>query len=180
MKAQDRYRAVVEDLTEVICRFEADGTILFVNEVYCRFFGRPATKLIGSRWQSLAIQEDVADIETRLRTLSPRNPVVVIENRVRSGQGVVHWMQFVNRGFFSAGGRLLETQSVGRDISERRRADLELQQSRSALRALTARLEDVRERERRDLAREIHDTLGHALTDWKFDLAWLARRLEER
>ncbi len=180
MNGKDRYRAVVEDLTEVICRFGADGTITFVNEVYCRFFGRAARELIGHRWQSLAVRDDVADVEARLRTLSPRNPVVVIENRVTSGQGKVHWMQFVNRGFFSARGELVETQSVGRDISERKRADLELEQSRSSLRALTARLEAVREQERRDLAREIHDTLGHALTDWKFDLAWLARRLEER
>lgn len=49
----------------------------------------------------------------------------------------------------------------------------------SALRALAARLESVREEERQHLAREIHDTFGHALTDWKLDLAWLGRRLAE-
>ncbi|HZX29968.1 MAG TPA: hypothetical protein VFF03_01325, partial [Rhodocyclaceae bacterium] len=29
------YREVVEDLTEVVCRFTLDGTFLFANGVYC-------------------------------------------------------------------------------------------------------------------------------------------------
>jgi PAS domain S-box-containing protein len=65
------------------------------------------------------------------------------------------------------------------DITERKRAEEELAGSRAALRALTARLEAIREQERQNLAREIHDTFGHALTEWKFDLAWLGRRLTE-
>ena len=38
--AQDSHRIVVEDLTEIICRFLPDGTLTYVNEVYCRFFAR--------------------------------------------------------------------------------------------------------------------------------------------
>ncbi len=59
-----------------------------------------------------------------------------------------------------------------RNVTEQKKMEL-------ALRALAARLESVREEERQQLAREIHDTFGHALTDWKLDLAWLGRRLAE-
>jgi PAS domain S-box-containing protein len=45
------------------------------------------------------------------------------------------------------------------------------------LRALTARTEEVREEERTGIAREIHDELGQALTAFKMDLSWLARRI---
>ena len=45
------------------------------------------------------------------------------------------------------------------------------------LRALTGRLQSVREEERARIAREIHDELGQALTALKMDLAWLAARL---
>jgi PAS domain S-box-containing protein len=45
------------------------------------------------------------------------------------------------------------------------------------LRALTARTEEVREEERTGIAREIHDELGQALTAFKMDIAWLARRI---
>ena len=37
--SEERYRNVVEDQTEFICRFTPDGMLTFVNEAYCRYFG---------------------------------------------------------------------------------------------------------------------------------------------
>ena len=110
---------VVEDLTETICRFLPDGTFTYVNEVYCRFFGKTREELIGHSWRPFAVAEDLSLIEAGLRALTPKNPVVVIENRVHDRKGQVRWMQFVNRGFFDAHGELLEMQAVGRDITDR-------------------------------------------------------------
>jgi PAS domain S-box-containing protein len=123
----DPYRTVVEDLTELICRFLPDGTITYVNEVYCRFFGKAHDELINRPWHPSAVAEDLSLIEARLQMLSPKTPVVVIENRVYDGRGRVRWMEFVNRAFFDDLGHLLETQSVGRDITERVLAEQRLQ-----------------------------------------------------
>ncbi|GFO66875.1 hypothetical protein GMLC_04540 [Geomonas limicola] len=130
---EDRYRLVVEDLTEVISRFNADGTYSFVNEVYCRFFGKSSEELLGSRWQPVAYAEDIPMIEAKLATLSPDHPVVVVENRVYSGTGAVHWFQFVNRGFFDKKGHLIEVQAVGRDISALKQAEAALRSSEERL-----------------------------------------------
>lgn len=124
----DPYRTVVEDLTELICRFRPDGTITYVNEVYCRFFGKNRDELIGKSWHPAVVAEDLQVIETRLRMLSPKTPVVVIENRVYNGKKRVRWMEFVNRAFFDDLGHLQETQSVGRDITERVLAEQRLQE----------------------------------------------------
>lgn len=126
--AQDSHRIVVEDLTEIICRFLPDGTLIYVNEVCCRFFDRKLEELIGQRWQPSAVTEDVLLIEERLLQLSPKTPVVVIENRVYDGKGRVRWMEFVNRAFFDDQGLLKEMQSVGRDITERVLAEQRLQE----------------------------------------------------
>jgi PAS domain S-box-containing protein len=125
----DHHRLVVQDLTETINRFLPDGTLTYVNEVFCRLFGKTSAELIGSRWQPVAVAEDLPMIEEKLRTLTPQNPVVVIENRVYDGQGQVRWMQFVNRGLFDASGRLVEMQAVGRDISERVLTEQKLKES---------------------------------------------------
>ena len=37
-ESEQRYRNIVEDQTEFICRFRPDGTHVFVNEAYCRYF----------------------------------------------------------------------------------------------------------------------------------------------
>ena len=54
---------------------------------------------------------------------------------------------------------------------------IERRQLDDQLRALSDRLEAIREEERTGIAREIHDQLGQALTALKLDIAWLARRL---
>jgi signal transduction histidine kinase/ligand-binding sensor domain-containing protein len=65
------------------------------------------------------------------------------------------------------------------DVSDRKRNEARLQESREQLRALAARLESVREEERTMLSREIHDELGQLMTGLKMDLAWIRRRAQE-
>jgi len=172
--SEERYRAVVEAQTEVISRLTADGRFVFVNEVFCRFFGKTADELVGQQWIPACYPDDLAYVQARLALLSPQQPVVAIENRVYSGSGEVRWMQFVNRGFFDADGRLLEIQSVGRDINERKLAEAALAEIRAQLeqrviertgqlRRLVADLTLTEEREQRALARDLHDGLGQLL-----------------
>ena len=63
---------------------------------------------------------------------------------------------------------------------QRLAAEVELKESYETLAALAANLELVREEERTQIARELHDQLGQALTAMKFDLAWLTDRLVQK
>jgi signal transduction histidine kinase len=63
------------------------------------------------------------------------------------------------------------------DVTERKLAEEEVKRSREQLRALSARLQEVREEESAVIAREIHDEVGQALTGLKFDLEFIRRRL---
>jgi signal transduction histidine kinase len=56
--------------------------------------------------------------------------------------------------------------------------EADLKKSYEGLRALAANLELVREEERMQIARDLHDQLGQALTAMKFDLAWMTERLK--
>ena len=122
-QSEERYRTVVQDQTELISRLRSDGTYIFANEVFLRFFGKTEAEIIGYTWSPLVYQDDLARVTEELAMLSRTNPVVMIENRVYSGDGRVHWMQFSNRGTFDAAGNLVEIQSVGRDITERKQIE---------------------------------------------------------
>ena len=125
-QSEARYRALVEDQTEVITRFLPDGTILYTNEVFSRLFDQTAEALIGKRWQPVAHPDDISTVEAKLREMSPTHPVVTIENRVYTAGGELRWMQFVNRGFFDAQGSLREIQAIGRDITNLKQTELRL------------------------------------------------------
>jgi PAS domain S-box-containing protein len=66
------------------------------------------------------------------------------------------------------------------DITERKVAEGALRTSEEQLRALAARLQSIREEERTDISRRIHDELGHAMTGIKMDLAWFVKNLPDR
>jgi two-component system, chemotaxis family, CheB/CheR fusion protein len=85
--------------------------------------------LLGNRWQALAFEDDLPRIETRLTGLDPKDPVAIIENRIRDSRGEIRWVQFSNRSIFDEHGAIKEIQSVGRDITERKRLEHELRKA---------------------------------------------------
>lgn len=68
--------------------------------------------------------------------------------------------------------------AIVRDITDRKNAELLLARSKRALGVLNAHIQDVREEEKKHIAREIHDDLGQRLTALKMDVAWLLSNLK--
>jgi PAS domain S-box-containing protein len=66
---------------------------------------------------------------------------------------------------------------TGIDISDRKKAEKELDESYIAIRKLTRHLQNIREQERTHIAREIHDELGQQLTVLKMDVSWLNKKV---
>ena len=133
-----QFEAIVQDQSEVICRFRADGTVLFVNDAFCRMFGVTSQDIVGRHWAPVVCPDDMQHVTEGLARLSPSNPVVTIENRVFGEGGILRWGQFANRGFFDAHGELVEVQCVGRDISQRKALEAQLSTATRELQDLYA------------------------------------------
>jgi PAS domain S-box-containing protein len=133
--SEARYRAIVEDQTELISRFLADGTILFVNESYCQYFGIQQADILGRSYEPVIFEEDRETVTQLIQSMSAANPTITIENRVVV-KGEVRWTQWVNRMLFDEQGYFVEVQSVGRDITERKALEREAEESKKILDAL--------------------------------------------
>ncbi|GEM_PF-638356 len=121
--SENRYRAVVEDQTELICRFQPDGTLTFVNEAYCRYFNKRPEELVGKNFKQFLQPEDVPMVEAHLSRLGRISPLSTYEHRVITPSGELRWQQWTDRAILDARGRVVEVQSVGRDITERKHAE---------------------------------------------------------
>ncbi|TWG38100.1 PAS domain S-box-containing protein/diguanylate cyclase (GGDEF)-like protein [Acidovorax delafieldii] len=128
-QSEQRYLSILEDQTEIICRFDANNRMTFVNDAFCRLFHLRREDVLGRVWSPIVYPDDLPLVTQKLAAIHSRNPVVVIENRVVSGDGSIRWCQFSNRALFDDAGQLVEWQSVGRDITERRQLEAELAQA---------------------------------------------------
>lgn len=134
-RSEARYRAIVEDQTDLIARCLPDTTLVFVNHAYCRYFGLNREDIIGKSYSPTIHAADRDRVIQLVQSMSPDNPMVTSENRVVVN-GEIRWTQWINRLLFDQQGNVIEIQSVGRDITQ-------LKQIETALRKSEAKLSDV-------------------------------------
>ena len=129
LASEQRYRAVVECQTEMLCRFAVDGTMLFVNEAYARALHMTADALIGRFIWDFIPDEEHARIKSMLERLTVESPESRLENRFETAAGV-RWTLWTNRALrFDEQGRAVELQSTGIDITERKTMEEALQKA---------------------------------------------------
>ena len=121
--SEARYRGIVEDQPDLVCRFRPDGTLTFANEAYCSYFGIPRPEVAGQRYLPIVHPDDLPRVQAQVATLSPSNPVVFIENRVRRADGAFRWTEWSNRALYDDRNSVVELQSAGRDVTERKQAE---------------------------------------------------------
>lgn len=172
--SERRYRAVVEDQSELIIRMLPDLTVTFVNNAYCRFFGRSPEQLLGRSVLEQSRPEERAQLRRLLAGIAPASPALERDAQETDASGAARRMHWSARGMFGPGGALMEIQAVGRDVTELRRAMDALGAARERLQRLSRRLLEVQEAERSSLARELHDDIGQGLTALKLNLESLA------
>ncbi|MFW9917322.1 MAG: PAS domain S-box protein [Candidatus Thorarchaeota archaeon] len=135
-ESERRYRAVVEDQTELIVRWQPDGTRTFVNEAFCRYHNQPPEALLGQSFFSGVPEEDLQAALEKVAQLTPENPAVITEHRFFKPDGTVVWQEWIDRAIFDGNNQLIELQSVGRDITDRKRAEEALRESEERYRSL--------------------------------------------
>jgi len=115
---RSRYRSVVEDQTELICRFLPDGTITFVNQAYCRYFKQLRHDLLGRKFKSLIPANKHQKDKDILSLFTPQNSTTMEEYLIEIN-GKSAWLQWTYRAIFDPDGKAIEIQAIGRDITER-------------------------------------------------------------
>jgi PAS domain S-box-containing protein len=158
-----RYEQIVQNVNTIILCQLPDGTITFANNYACQFFGYNKEELIGQKSQIL-----VPEIETGGRKLKPRLgkilhdpeafPTHENENICRDGRRV--WISWSNRSIRNKQGNVIDTFSVGTDITDRKKAQQQVLQEQEMLRALL----ESQEKDRKLVAFEIHDGLAQLIT----------------
>jgi len=128
-RSEELFRAIVSDQTEMIVRWKPGGVRTFVNQAYCRAFGRPPEQLVGTSFYPLISDADREMVVRKIESLTPERPIDTSVHRSVLPGGSLGWQEWTDRAIFDGQGRLLELQSVGRDITELKNAEDALRES---------------------------------------------------
>ena len=134
--SEARYRSIVEDQTEMVSRFHADGTLTFVNASYSRAFGRAPAELEGTSLYDLIPKVEQAFVRNAIAGLTSRNSVVTHRHPAFAADGTIRWQEWTNRLLPGSEGAPHEYQGTGRDITERKHAEDALRESQERITAI--------------------------------------------
>ena len=138
-------------------------------------------------WRRLAHPDDIAQVDQILDSLQNSDAYSCeAEFRLRHKSG--HYIPVLSRGFIlrNPGGKPVRLSGTNMDLTERklseqtRLREQKLIVEQAAARKYSAHLQTIREQEKYDIAREIHDDLGGTLTAIKMEAYWLAEELSDR
>jgi PAS domain S-box-containing protein len=120
--SEARYRSLVETQSDAVARSDLDGRLTFVNDAYCRAFGRSREELIGQDFKIMVLPEDLPiTIASEKIILSPPYRSR-IETRHVTPQGI-RWFSWESSAILNERGEMIELQGVGRDITQRKRVE---------------------------------------------------------
>jgi PAS domain S-box-containing protein len=173
-ESETRYRALVENQVEAVCRWLPDTTLTYVNEAYCQLLCTSRDELLGKSFLDFVSTENRRSLMRHVKSLINHPRLAYYEHEVSSGENGLVWMRWSDCPIFDGRGELLEFQLVGMDITDRKIAELALISQQEQLRKLATELAMTEERERQNIATELHDTVGQQLAAAKMKLDALA------
>ncbi len=159
---EEKYRMLVEDMPALVCRFRPEGILTFVNENYCRYFGKKREELEGTDFFQLIPVEERERVYQHYRSLTPAQPTLTYEHRVLTPGGMLRWQRWTDRALFDDRGRPVEYQSLGEDITERVESVQALLIAKEQAEA--ARHKEEQRRQEAERRRDIADGLGEIVT----------------
>jgi len=96
-QSQEQYRAIIEDQTELICRYQSNGRITFVNEAFCRFWHLSREDVIGTHHMTYVPRDERARLHAQVSSLTSACPAISYEFHLQRWDGEFRWLQRTDR-----------------------------------------------------------------------------------
>lgn len=175
--SEKRFRDLFEGSPDAIFVEDLDGVVLDANPAASKLHGLPYSEIVGNSFINLIPEKMRGEVQSNSDNFF-KNGMVSLESHSLGKNGKVIPVEIKVSHIDYAGKDVLLLHV--RDISSRKEAEEELQNSHEQLRRLSAHQLSIKEEESKRIARDLHDGLGQILTALKFDISMLDRQLEEQ
>ena len=174
-----RQADIINQIQETVISIDLDGYVMSWNTGAEKLLGYPVEEALGRHVSFVYPVEDREFLERDVLGPVKANGTHQVEVRRRTKSGALRFAQLSLTLLRDDADSPIGIIGYSMDITDRKRVQEALLNSRNQLAALAVRLESVREEERTRIAMEVHDVLGQALTGLKLDVSWVHKRITE-
>jgi PAS domain S-box-containing protein len=170
LKASEmRYRRLFETAQDGILILNADtGQIDDVNPFLTDLLGYTREQLLGNKLWEIGPFKDTKASKAEFRELQREDYVRYDDLPLETSAGKSINVEFVSNVYQVNGSKVIQCNI--RNITERKQAEAKRKEYSRKLQVLSRRLVSAQETERRNIARELHDEIGQALTVMQLNL----------
>ncbi len=174
-QSEARLQLLVDSVHDyAIFMLDPGGRVTSWNSGSERIHGYQASEILGKQFSCFFPEGDRrAGKPQRVLETAAREGRFEEEGRRVRKDGSEFWASVVITAVHGDNGHLIGFTKVVRDITDRMRARLRLEESEKSLRELTLDLLRIQDEERRHIGRELHDTVGQYLSSLKLKLEML-------
>ncbi|MDD1672809.1 MAG: PAS domain S-box protein [Methanomicrobiales archaeon] len=144
-KREARYREIIEDQPELICRISPDFSLTYANPAFTRYYNVVPEEITRKNLLSFIYQEDLGAVRSCLASLSKDTPVARCQTRA-AGESV-RWQDWTYGGRFLDSGELTEIQGSGHDITREKEQQVEKERQYTLMNNLTRERSEQQVRE---------------------------------
>jgi PAS domain S-box-containing protein len=173
-ESEEKYRSLVETTEDSFYLVDTEYKYMFMNKKHKLRMEFSNEQIQGKKYSDFHNPEEtkifIEKVDKVFKTGSS------IQHEHISNRDGHHFLRTMSPVKEERGGTIA-VNVVSKDITELKRYEKELKVSHEQLKELSHHLEEVREDERKNIAREVHDELGQALTALKMDISWMSKKL---
>jgi|GEM_PF-1519989 len=178
--SEKEYRDLFENVPVGIYRTTPNGQIQLANSSFVQMLGFNSFREITEKNLK---REDFALNYKKIKkgkSVSNNDELYVFESEWKKVDGSIFYVLESLKTVYDTDGNIRYHESTVKDITERKKAEEGLKESRQRLRDLASHLQSVREEERTKIARELHDDFAQLLTGMMMSLSLLRKELSEQ
>jgi PAS domain S-box-containing protein len=174
-ESEERFRSLSACSPVGIFQTDAEGRLVYINPRCEVITGLSLPVVEGHKWTAQIHPDDHGRITSEWAIAASTGRSVCFEYRFRVASEDYAWVHVRTAPIVTADGAISGHIGTFEDVTDRRLAQDQIKEYAQRLQALSRRLLEVQEQERRHLARELHDEIGQLLTGLKFTLEMIRR-----
>jgi PAS domain S-box-containing protein len=153
-------------------------TLTMVNPTYAKMHGHTPEELVGRSVYEVHAPQFRAKLQEQIQIAYQKGHHIYESEHIRKDGSIFPALVDTTVVRDQAGNVLYRAVNI-QDITERKRVERELHESRERLQILSRRLIEVQEEERRAIARELHDRVGQTLAALNINLIIMSGQILE-